>query len=151
MARRARGNSYRTTIVNYGRRASGAGRRYARSAGGYIRRGAGYAYRGVRRGAGYVRRYQTRANRGYGPNGFKVYPDLPLGAGFLVGLTNLDRQIPGEVILAGAAAPIGGKWGRSVRNFAGGIILGELVSKFTGKSINFPASTKTASVASIYA
>ena len=151
MARRARGNSYRTTIVNYGRRASGATRRYARRAGGYIRRGAGYAYRGARRGAGYVRRYQTRANRGFGPNGFKVYPDLPLALGFLFGLTNLDRQVPGEVILAGAAAPIGGKWGRSVRNFAGGIIFGELASKFTGKSINFPAATKTESLANIYA
>ena len=147
----ARNNNYRRRAGNYARRAGG----YFRRAGGYayrgFRRGAGYAYRGARRAGGYAVRYQRRANRGFGPNGFKVYPDMPLGAGFLVGLTNLDRQIPGEVILAGSAAPIGGKWGRFVRNFAGGIILGELVSKFTGKSINFPASTKTASVASIYA
>ena len=147
----ARNNNYRRRAGNYARRAGG----YFRRAGGYayrgFRRGAGYAYRGARRAGGYAVRYQRRANRGFGPNGFKVYPDMPLGAGFLVGLTNLDRQIPGEVILAGAAAPIGGKWGRSVRNFAGGIIFGELASKFTGKSINFPAATKTESLANIYA
>ena len=151
MARTRRGNSYRTTIVNYGRRAYSGGRRYARRAWGGVRRGAGYAYRGARRGAGYVRRYQTRANRGFGPQGFKFYPDLPLAAGFGVGMTNIDRQIPGEVILLGAAAPIGGKYGRSVRNFFGGVILGELVSKFTGKAVNFPAATKTESLANIYA
>lgn len=151
MARRQRGNSYRTTIVNYGRRASGAARRYGRRAWGGARRAGGYAYRGVRRVGSYARRYQTRANRGFGPTGFKVYPDMPLAAGALVGLTNIDRQIPGEVILLGAAAPIGGKYGRSVRNFFGGVVLGELISKFTGKVINFPATQKTESVASIYA
>ena len=146
----ARNNNYRRRAGNYARRAGG----YFRRAGGYayrgFRRGAGYAYRGARRVGGYAVRYQRRANRGFGPNGFKVYPDMPLVAGFLVGLTNLDRQIPGEVILGGAAAPIGGKWGRSIRNFAGGIVLGELVSKATGKTINFPAQQKTASVASMY-
>ena len=125
----ARNNNYRRRAGNYARRAGG----YFRRAGGYayrgFRRGAGYAYRGARRAGGYAVRYQRRANRGFGPNGFKFYPDMPLGAGILFGLTNLDRQIPGEVILAGAAAPIGGKWGRSVRNFAGGVVIGELISK----------------------
>ena len=146
----ARNNNYRRRAGNYARRAGG----YFRRAGGYayrgFRRGAGYAYRGARRAGGYAVRYQRRANRGFGPNGFKVYPDMPLGAGILVGLTNLDRQIPGEVILAGAAAPIGGKWGRSVRNFAGGVVIGELISKATGKVINFPAQQKTESLASMY-
>ena len=140
----ARNNNYRRRFGGYARRAGG----YARRAGGYayrgFRRAGGYAYRGARRVGGYAARYQRRANRGFGPNGFKVYPDIPVGAGFLVGMTNLDNMIPGEVILAGAAAPVGGKYGRSVRNFFGGMILGELVSKFSGKSINFPsASTKT--------
>lgn len=146
MARTRRGNSYRTTIVNYGRRAYGGTRRYARRAWGGVRRGAGYAYRRVRRGAGYARRYQTRANRGFGPKGFKVYPDLPLAGGVLVGLTNVDKMIPGEAILVGAAAPVGGKYGRSVRNFFGGVILGELISKVTGKVINFPANQTSITV-----
>lgn len=144
-------NNFRRRAGGYARRADG----YVRRAGNYAYRGArrvgGYAYRGARRAGGYAVRYQSRANRGFGPTGFKVYPDLPLAGGILVGLTNLDRQIPGEAILAGAAAPIGGKWGRSVRNFAGGIVIGELISKATGKIINFPAQQKTASVASIYA
>ena len=133
----ARNNNYRRRVGNYARRAGG----YFRRAGGYayrgFRRGAGYAYRGARRAGGYAVRYQRRANRGF-------------GAGILFGLTNLDRQIPGEVILAGAAAPIGGKWGRSVRNFAGGVVIGELISKATGKVINFPAQQKTESLASMY-
>lgn len=146
MARRQRGNSYRTTIVNYGRRAYGGTRRYARRAWGGMRRAGGYAYRGARRVGGYARRYQTRANRGFGPKGFKVYPDLPLAGGVLVGLTNVDKMIPGEAILVGAAAPIGGKYGRSVRNFFGGVILGELISKVTGKVINFPAGQTNTTV-----
>ncbi|HJJ48181.1 MAG TPA: hypothetical protein O0X39_04200 [Methanocorpusculum sp.] len=146
--------SFRNYRANYVKN----GRYYRNRASYYGWRGARYAYnagrsvgRRVRAAGRGVVRYQTRANQGFGPKGFKVYPDLPLAGGVLVGMTNIDRQIPGEVILTGAALPIGGKYGRSVRNFFGGVILGELLSKITGKSINFPATTKTNSVSQFYA
>lgn len=123
---------------------------YARRAGGYVRRGA-YRAAGYARTAGrYAKSYQTRANQGFGPSGFKVYPDIPLGTGVVVGLSDVDRMIPGEVILLGASLPIGGKYGRSVRNFFGGMVLGELISKFT--KFKIPLGTpKTDSVTGFYA
>lgn len=139
--------AYKKNWGNFRSRAGG----YARKAGGYARRGAYRAGGYARRAGGYAYSYQKRANQGFGPDGFKVYPDLPLAGGVLVGLSNLDRQIPGELILAAAAAPIGGKYGRSLRNFAGGIILGELISRFAKISIPFPALKKTASVGAFYA
>ena len=133
---------------------------YRSKAGGYARKAGGYARRGVyraggyaRKAGGYAKRYQSAANRGFGPEGFKVYPDMPLAAGVGIGMTNVDQMIPPEVILVGASLPIGGKYGRSVRNFFGGMILGELLSRVTGFKLNVPSTTvaNKASVASIYA
>jgi len=134
---------------NYRTKAGG----FARKAGGYARRGAYRAGGYARKAGGYAKRYQTAANRGFGPEGFKVYPDMPLAAGIALGVTNVDQMIPGEVILLGAALPIGGKYGRSARNFFGGIILGELLSRITGFKLNIPDAkiANKASVASIYA
>ena len=139
-------NNFRSRAGGYARKAGG----YARTAGGYARRGAYRAGGYARRAGGYAYSYQKKANQGIGPDGFKVYPDIPLGAGVVVGLSDVDRMIPGEAILLGAALPIGGKYGRSVRNFFGGVILGELISKLT--KFKIPLGTaKTDSVTGFYA
>lgn len=142
MAYKKRWNNFRSRAGSYGRKAGGYARRGFSRAGGYARRAGGYAAR-----------YQTAANRGFGPAGFKVYPDMPLAAGVAVGVTNIDQMIPPEVILVGASLPIGGKYGRSVRNFFGGMVLGELLSRVSGFKLNFPDTkiANKASVASIYA
>ena len=140
MAYNKRWNNFRSKAGNYARKAGGSARRGVYRVGGY-----------ARNAGGYVGRYQTKANQGFGPKEFKVYPDIPLGAGVLVGLTNIDRMIPPWLILLGAALPIGGKWGRSIRNAAGGVILGELISQKTGFVIPVPATTTTDSVTGFYA
>ncbi|MDD4414617.1 MAG: hypothetical protein PHR14_08775 [Oscillospiraceae bacterium] len=136
-----------TRFNNYRSKATG----YARKAGGYARRGAYRAGGYARKAGGYVKKYQTKANQGFGPKGFKIYPDIPLGAGVLVGLTNIDRMIPPWLLLGIASLPIGGTWGRSIRNAAGGVILGEMISQKTGFKIPIPATTTTDSVTGFYA
>lgn len=136
----ARKNTYRRNYRSYYRRASG-----------YVRRG--WNSRPVT----YARGRYNRRGTGIGNQHVKLYPDLSVGAGAVVGMTNVDTMVPGQLWLLGAALPIGGKLGRRVRNFCGGVILGELISQYTGLKIPIgtaPAkttnSTANTSVTGIY-
>lgn len=135
---------------NYYGRARAKTGNYARKAGGFAKKAGGYAKRGAYYGGKQIVRYQTAANRGFGVNGFKVYPDIPTAVGGFVGLSDLDRMIPPKLILFLSSLPIGGKWGRSLRNLAGGVVLGELASQQFG--VKIPLGTpKTQSVTGFYA
>lgn len=138
------------------RRKSYNARNYYNRASGYVR---SYARRGWNsRPVTYMRRTYYRKNTGIGNKHVKVYPDLSVGAGAVVGMTNIDTMVPGQVWLLGAALPLGGSLGRRVRNFCGGVILGELVSQYTGFKIpigtapaaNSGTKTVTTSAAALY-
>lgn len=135
---------------NYFGNARSRASNYGKKAGGYARKYGGYAKRAAYTGGRSVVRYQKRANAGFGVDGFRVYPDIPLGAGVVVGLSDVDRMIPPWLILGLASLPIGGKIGRSIRNAAGGVILGEMISQKTGFKIPL-GTAKTQSVTGFYA
>ncbi len=97
---------------------------------------------------------RKRSSYGFGDQNFKVYPDVTVAAGTVVGLSDIDRMVPGQLWLLGAALPIGGKLGRKIRSFCGGVILGELASQYTGFKIPIGTAqtkdTKNTSVAALY-
>ena len=139
----ARWNNYKNKFRGYGSRAYSGARNYGRKFGGYARSGGRAAWNA-----------NKRAMQGFGNSQFKVYPDLTVAAGAAVGLSDIDRMVPGQLWLLGAALPIGGKLGRQVRNFCGGVILGELASQYTGFKIPIGTAptkdTKNTSVAALY-
>ena len=99
----------------------------------------------------YRRNTGKKGSFSFGPKGLKFHVSPAAVAGFVAGLTNLDRHVPPKVILGSAALPVSGQYGRIIKDASGGCILGEMVSQATGKGINFPATTKTASVTTFYA
>lgn len=102
----------------------------------------------------YYRRRTSSSKKGsfsFGPKGFRVHVSPAAVLGFVAGLTNLDRQVPPQALLVASSLPVSGSIGRAMKDGAGGAILGEVVSQKTGKGINFPATTKTASVTTFYA
>ncbi|MDV0440971.1 hypothetical protein [Methanorbis furvi] len=139
----ARWNNFKSKARSYGGRAYSGARTYGRKFGGYARRGGRAAWNA-----------NKRASQGFGNSQFKVYPDLTVAAGAAVGLSDIDRMVPGQLWLLGAAMPIGGSIGRKVRNFCGGVIIGELISQYTGVKIPLgTAQTKNTtnmSVAALY-
>lgn len=82
------------------------------------------------RGRGYAR----RANQTIG-----LYnPGVEYLVGVGVGVTDLDNRIPAVVKILGAALPLRGGIGGKVSRFFRGVLIGDAISHYTGKTIAVP-------------
>lgn len=68
---------------------------------------------------------------GYGGFGLRLSTEYI--AGIIIGMTNYDKQIPAEIKLAAAVAPITGLG--KVKGFAQGLVLGDLIQNKMGYTI----------------
>lgn len=103
----------------------------------YYSRGRGYARRTYNRGRQYYARgrgYARRANQTIG-----LYnPGVEYLAGAAVGVTDLDNRIPAVVKIIGAALPLRGGIGGKVSRFFRGVLIGDAIGHYTGKTIAVP-------------